>query len=86
MSEVDDPLSIPDLEAKKPTDCTPEFAALVERVRAIDPDAAVYMSKPHPELKNEIRNTDNLDSWAYWSSTPQGGDYWFNISCKLSEI
>lgn len=63
---------------------TEDFKALVERVRAIDPKAAEYMSEPHDDI-NEDRSASDLDCWAIWSLTPQGHFYWREIHKQLCD-
>jgi hypothetical protein len=60
-----------------------EYLALIERVRAIDPEAAEYLEGPCRDLDDFEPGWD-LMAVMVWSDTPQGHEYWCNI-CDLLE-
>jgi hypothetical protein len=63
---------------------TTVYLDLVDKVSAIDKDAAYY-------LRNGARNLRPFQMAGYlagvmlWYDTPQGHDYWDNINNKLEE-
>jgi hypothetical protein len=59
-----------------------EYLELVERVRVIDEDAADYMLDDARALK-DFEPLCNLAYVFTWADSPQGHDYWSEISRKL---
>ena len=56
-----------------------EFNELVEKVRRIDPDAAIY-------LRFDVvapNYSSSLDAVMLWENTPQGFDFWCELDHKL---
>ncbi len=65
---------------------------LVERIAAIDPEAAQWIVDHWEDLLDEKytvgvydRMNDRLLDMFYWTSSPQKHDYWSKISDKLGE-
>lgn len=60
------------------------YYELIERVRAIDEDAAEYMLAEAP-LIGDINFVDdaNVDECFMWDQTRQGHEYWQRIHMKL---
>lgn len=63
---------------------TKEYNDLCERVYKIDRDAAEYMRKEAIKLKNFEYFGFLIMSFRF-EDTPQGFEYWNNISIKLGE-
>jgi hypothetical protein len=61
-----------------------EYADLIERVRKIDSEAADYMEEEAPKLC-DFNESNVLWDCFIWMHTPQGTDYWADISDKLGE-
>lgn len=64
-----------------------QYAELVEKVRAIDPDAAAYMVwltrwLITPEELDFFQSADLITAFL-WACTPQGHYYWNNINERL---
>lgn len=60
-----------------------EYLALCDRVEALNPVAAMYMREEAPKL-NSFSAKDKLTVVFNWSSTPQGSDYWADLSRRLA--
>ena len=61
------------------------YERLIQRVMAIDKDAAKYLIHEAPKLEGFIHE-EKLYSCFLWFDTPQGSDYWKNIADKLGEM
>lgn len=55
---------------------------LIERVREIDWYAAKFLEDDYSEIDE---NCEMLLECFVWDSTPQGHDYWYDLSKKLGE-
>jgi len=61
------------------------YAELIERVAEIDVEAAAWMLFEAPKMKipEEFEYIGYLYDCFVWSDTPQGEDFWLDISNKL---
>lgn len=59
-----------------------DYAALIERVRALDPDAARYMETEARTLESFTPH-GALDSCFIWDEATQGHSYWGDIEGRL---
>ena len=61
------------------------YAELIERVAEIDVDAAGWMLFEAPKMKipEEFEYIGDLYDCFVWSDTPQGEDFWCELSNKL---
>jgi hypothetical protein len=64
---------------------TKEYKRLVNRVRAIDPAASCWMMNHAPSMKPGFYQFGALCRCFSWWDTPQGRQYWKNISEQLGE-
>lgn len=68
--------------ANKPIGATMQLQELIKKVREIDLSAAEYLEKEAPKLLSYA--ISDYDNWLFtlflWYRTPQGFDYWSNIS------
>ena len=62
-----------------------EFAALVERVRKINPEAAELLAKRDFPPEANFHPSHRLAFCLVWRETPQGHSFWQTISVKLQE-
>lgn len=63
------------------------FNELVERVRKIDVDAAIYLSFDlrYADNDNDYNFSGDLMDVMTWRLTPQDADYWIAINRKLKK-
>jgi len=54
------------------------YTQLVERVRAVNEEAATYMNFQAPALAS-FQQSSKLPHAFAWDSTPQGQDFWLDI-------
>ena len=59
-----------------------DYVELVEKVRKIDKEAALFMEDEVTSFDN-VDFTSSLGSAFTWSETPQGHRYWENLRNKL---
>lgn len=65
---------------------SPQYLALVKRVRAVDTKAAYYMVTKARQLELFSDRTDDLYTAFVWTVTPQGYRYWSNLRKTIMQV
>ena len=58
------------------------YQELIAKVATINKDAADYMQGPMRKIHSFVPS-DNLWDVVVWWETLQGGEFWYDIACKL---